>query len=75
MKATEANIISFKVIFDSKGKLVTETSSLPLDEAKKIFKNYDARIIETILRETKQKCLSIHNDLEAELNALNTNVN
>ena len=75
MKATEANIISFKVIFDSKGKLVTETSSLPIDEAKKIFKNYDSRIIETILRETKQKCLSIHNDLEAELNALNTNVN
>jgi len=75
MKATEANIISFKVIFDSKGKLVTETSSLPIDEAKKIFKNYDLKIIETILRETKQKCLSIHNDLESELNALNNKVN
>ena len=75
MKATEANIISFKVIFDSKGKLVTETSSLPIDEAKKIFKNYDLKIIETILRETKQKCLSIHNDLELELNALNTKIN
>ena len=71
-KVKEANLISFKVIFDAKGKLVTETSSLPLDEASKLFKGYDLKIIETILRETKQKLLNIHNDLEAELNALNS---
>jgi len=75
MKASEANIISFKVIFDSKGKLVTETSSLPTNEATKLFNKHDSKIIETILRETKQKVLDIHNHLEAELNALNTNIN
>jgi|TARA_R110002096_G_scaffold3677_1_gene18031 hypothetical protein len=71
MKVKEANLISFKVIFDAKGKLLTETSSLPLTDASKLFKGYDLRIVETILRETKTKVLNIHNELEAELNALN----
>jgi len=75
MKVKEANIISFKVIFDSKGKLMTETSSLPLAEASKLFKDYDYKIIETILRETKHKVLNIHNQLEDELDALNANIN
>jgi|TARA_R100000329_G_scaffold60762_1_gene54349 hypothetical protein len=74
MKASEANIISFKVIFDSKGKLITETSSLPFDDAKKVFKGYELKVVETILRETKQKLLKIHDNLEAELNALNTKI-
>tara|TARA_R100001377_G_scaffold40911_1_gene22932 strand:- start:223 stop:447 length:225 start_codon:yes stop_codon:yes gene_type:complete len=74
MKAKEANIISFKVLFDGKGKLITETSSLPVGDAKKLFKNYELKVVETILRETKQKILSIHNDLEAEVSALNTKI-
>ena len=74
MKASEANIISFKVIFDSKGRLVTETSSLPSDKANTVFKDYELKVVETILRETKQKLLKIHDNLEAELNALNTKI-
>tara|TARA_R100001015_G_C4626652_1_gene185741 strand:- start:2239 stop:2466 length:228 start_codon:yes stop_codon:yes gene_type:complete len=74
MKASEANIISFKVIFDSKGRLVTETSSLPYDKANTVFKDYELKVVETILRETKQKLLKIHDNLEAELNALNTKI-
>ena len=41
MKAQEANILSFQILFDSKGRLVTETSGLPLKDAKKIFKGDD----------------------------------
>ena len=41
MKATEANILSFHILFDSKGRLVTETSGLPLKDASKVFKGYD----------------------------------
>ena len=74
MKAKEANIISFKVLFDGKGKLLTETSSIPIKEANRVFKNYELKVVETILRETKQKLLSIHNDLEAEVSALNTKI-
>jgi hypothetical protein len=50
---------------------VTETSGLPLKDAKKIFKGYDLKIVETIIREARQKILDIHNELESELDALN----
>ena len=75
MKATEANILSFHILFDSKGRLMTETRGLPLHEAKKVFKGYDLKIIETIIRESRQKILDIHNQLESELDALNSTIN
>ena len=74
MKATEANILSFHVLFDTKGRLVTETSGLPIEEANKVFKGYDLKIIETVIREARKKILNIHNELESELDALNANV-
>ena len=74
MKATEANILSFHTLFDSKGRLVTETSGLPLKEANKVFKGYDLKIIETVIREARQKILNIHNELESELDALNAKI-
>ena len=72
MKSKEANILSYRILFDTKGQLITEMSGLPIGDAKKAFSGSDLKIIETILRETKQKLLNIHNDLEAELNALNS---
>ena len=74
MKATEANILSFHILFDSKGRLVTETSGLPLKEANKVFKGTDLKIIETVIREARQKILNIHNELESELDALNAKI-
>ena len=74
MKATEANILSFHILFDTKGRLVTETSGIPIKDAQKVFKGYDLKIVETIIREARQKILDIHNDLEAELDALNANI-
>ena len=41
----EANIISFKVIIDSKGLLMTEYSQLPRDKIKQCFNPQDTRII------------------------------
>jgi len=74
MKATEANILSFHVLFDTKGRLVTETSGLPIEEANKVFKGTDLKIIETVIRKARRKILTIHNELESELDALNTNL-
>ena len=74
MKATEANILSFHILFDTKGRLVTETSGLPIEDAQKVFKGNDLKIVQTIIREARQRILDIHNDLEAELDALNSNV-
>tara|TARA_R100001377_G_scaffold28108_1_gene15164 strand:- start:542 stop:775 length:234 start_codon:yes stop_codon:yes gene_type:complete len=74
MKATEANLLSFHILFDSKGRLVTETNGLPISQASKLFKGTDLKIIETVIREARRKILNIHNELESELDALNANI-
>jgi len=75
MKATEANLLSFHILFDTKGRLVTETSGLPIKEVNKVFKGTDLKIIETVIREARRKILNIHNELESELDALNSTIN
>ena len=72
MKAREANILSFRVLFDGKGQLVTEIGGLPIEDANKVFKGTDLKIIQTIIREGRQRIFNIHNELEAELDSLNT---
>ena len=72
MKAKEANILSFRILFDTKGQLVTEISGLPLNDAKKAFSGTDLKIIQTVIREGRQRIHNIHNELETELDALNS---
>ena len=74
MKAKEANILSYRILFDTKGKLIKELSGLPIEDAHKVFKGTDLTIIQTIIREGRRKLDVIHNQLEAELDALNANV-
>ena len=73
MKAKEANILSYRILFDTKGQLVTEISGLPIEDAGKAFSGSDLKIIQTVIREGRQKMTDIHNHLEAELDALNAN--
>ena len=72
MYAKEANILSFRVLFDTKGNLVTEVGGLPLEDANKVFKGRDLKIIQTVIREGRQRIHNIHNELETELDALNS---
>ena len=74
MKAKEANILSYRILFDTKGQLVTEISGLPIEDAGKAFSGSDLKIIQTVIREGRQKLHTIHNELEAELDALNSSV-
>ena len=74
MKAKEANILSYRILFDTKGQLITELSGLPLKDAGKAFSGSDLKIIQTVIREGRQKLHTIHNELEAELDALNSSV-
>jgi len=55
MKAKEANILSYRILFDTKGQLVTEVSGLPIEEASKAFSGSDLKIIQTVIREGRQK--------------------
>ena len=54
MKNKEGNILSFKILIDSKGNLVTELSGLLEKDARKIFNKEDLPIIE---RDIKAKNL------------------
>ena len=72
MKAKEATILSYRILFDTKGQLITEMSGLPIENASKAFSGKDLKMIQTIIREGRQKMNNIHNELEAELDALNS---
>ena len=74
MKAKEANILSYRILFDTKGQLITEMSGLPIEDASKAFSGKDLKIIQTVIREGRQKMNNIHNHLEAELDALNSKI-
>lgn len=65
----EANLISYKIVFDSKGKLISERSIAKLDEIRNQFKEYEYDTLQTILRIAKLELDKVHNLIEANLNA------
>ena len=67
----EGNILSFKIMIDSKGTLVTELSQLPEEAVSKIFAEDDDKIlIRKVIREGLLKLENLHGYLEKELQAL-----
>jgi len=46
----EGNILSFRILIDSKGNLVTELSGLPEKHIKKIFNKDEIPFIQKIIR-------------------------
>ena len=68
----EANLISFKVLINSKGQVVTELSGLPEEKIDQVFKTkHDKTIMRKIIKESKVKLEKMHSYLEGELEALN----
>jgi|TARA_R110002072_G_scaffold67045_3_gene164806 hypothetical protein len=67
----EGNILSFKILVDSKGNLVTELSGVPEEDVAKIFKEEEERVvINKIIKEGLVKLATLHEYLEKELQAL-----
>jgi len=69
MNTREGVILSFKIIIDSKGNLVTELSKLPIEDAHKVFAGEDLTIVKKILQEGLVKLEGLHDYLESELDA------
>lgn len=67
----EGNIISFRVLIDSKGLLMTEYSQLPNNKVREVFNAHDTKIITKVLQELEPKLQGLHAMLEEELSALN----
>ena len=70
-KTKEANIISFKILVNCEGIVVTELSGIPVHELSKVFKDHELTTMRNIVNLTKPKLEEIHAYLEEELSALN----
>ena len=67
----EATLLTFKIILDVKGNLVSDLGGLPIKDVDTVFKNKeDAYIIKKIIREGTLKLQGIHKYLEDEVNAI-----
>ena len=67
----EATLLSFKVVLDVKGNLVSDLGGLPIKDVDKVFRNKDdAYIIKKLIREGTIKLEGIHRYLEDEINAI-----
>ena len=63
----EANIISYKVLVDSTGKLVTEQSTAEIDKVKDSLKPYTYALLKTVIRIASVEFKQIHNKIITEL--------
>ena len=71
MKArrSEAKLLSYTLLYDRSGKLVTERTSTDITELKKYFTLEEYETLKTIMREATQQLDTVHNHIEACLNA------
>ena len=67
----EATLLTFKIVLDVKGNLVSDLGGLPLKDVDKVFRNKDdAYVIKKLIREGTIKLEGIHRYLEDEINAI-----
>jgi hypothetical protein len=71
MKAKEANLLSFKIIVNHSGAILTELGGLPEDRLHEVFKDNELVLVRKIIREAKPKLEKMHDFLEKELTAFN----
>ena len=69
MKASEANLISWKLVIDSDNKLVTELSSFPEEEVGR-FQKEDRLVILKAIQEAKLALEPLHKKIEVQLDAV-----
>ena len=65
----DGNILSFRILIDPKGNLITELSGLPEEEAHKVFEGDEFILVRKILKEGHLKLDGLHDKLEDELDA------
>ena len=69
MKASEANLISWKLVIDSDNRLVTELSCFPTEEIHR-FKEADRLVILNAIKEAKTALEPLHKKIEMQLDAV-----
>ena len=65
----EANVISYKVLIDTTGKIITESSIAEIEKMKDKLPASTFSTLKTIIRVADVEFRKIHNKIEAELDA------
>jgi hypothetical protein len=65
----EGNLLSFRILVDETGNIVTELSGVPLDKLKDIFKGNELLLIRRILSGARPKLEGLHEYLEDHLDS------
>jgi hypothetical protein len=68
-KRTEAKLLGYTLFYDRTGKLVTERTSTDISALKKFLSAEEFNTLTVVLREATTKLDTIHNEIEAHLNA------
>ena len=68
-KRTEAKLLGYTLFYDQTGKLVTERTSTDISALKKFLSAEEFNTLTVVLREATTKLDTIHNEIEAHLNA------
>jgi|TARA_R110000823_G_scaffold76590_2_gene175003 hypothetical protein len=68
-KKKESTLIGYKIIFDTKGNLVTERTTTDIKEIKNLFTNKDYYILKSIIREATLRLDNVHRQIETALDA------
>ena len=67
----EATLLTFKIVLDVKGNIVSDLGGLPITDVDRVFRNEDdAYVIKKIIREGTLKLQGIHKYLEDEVTAI-----
>ena len=67
-KREEARLLSYTLLYDKTGKLITERISTDIEKLKKFLTVEDYNTLKTTIRETTIELDKIHNKIEAHLN-------
>jgi hypothetical protein len=70
-KNKDGNLISFKVLVNSSGTVMTEMSGIPEEDLHKVFKGDELQLMRKLINLCSDKLSPLHKYLEDELEALN----
>ena len=68
MKKNEAVLISYKLLIDTKGKVITERSISDIDEIENRLNPIMFNTLKAVIRRAKAELDKVHNKIEADLN-------
>jgi len=67
---TEANLISFKLLLNSKNQIVSELSFVPEKDIDSLFTKEEAILLATLISRAKSKLEPLHEFLQREARAI-----